>query len=252
MSVGFTRRAPVRRAGASRPGARHGRLAAAFLVHVLTASGAALCLLALIAAIEAQWSWMFAWLGLALIVDAVDGTFARLLHVAELLPRWSGDVLDLVVDFLGYVFVPAYAIVAGGLLPPWAAVPAGLAILVTSALYFADRWMKTADNYFRGFPALWNLVAFYLFLLHPPPWLDLLAIGALAALTFAPYPFVHPVRVLRFRTLNLALVVAWSALAVTALMREMAPGPWITGALAAIALWFVAAGLLRRPAQSLS
>ena len=121
---------------------------------------------------------MFLCLGVALIVDGIDGTMARRVRVAELLPRWSGDVLDLVVDFVTYVFVPAYAIAAGGLLPDLLALPAGIVIVVTGALYFADREMKTADNYFRGFPALWNVVAFYLFLLRPPPWLAAARRGA--------------------------------------------------------------------------
>jgi phosphatidylcholine synthase len=223
-----------------------------FLVHVLTASGAAVCLLALLAAVAAEWPRMFAWLGLALIIDAFDGSLARLLHVAERLPRWSGDVLDLVVDFLGYVFVPAYAIVTGGLLPGWIAVPAGFVILATGALYFADRRMKTVDNYFRGFPALWNVVAFYLFLLRPPPWAGMALIGLLGVLTFVPYPFVHPVRVLRLRPINLGLVALWAVLAVAALWRGMAPGPWVTGALCAIALWFLVVGVLRDPKQSIS
>ena len=88
------------------------------------------------------------------------------LNVAEVLPRWSGDVLDLVVDFLTYVFVPAYAITAGGLVPAPLAVPAGVVVVMTGAVYFADRSMKTPDNYFRGFPALWNAAAFYLFILQ--------------------------------------------------------------------------------------
>ena len=91
--------------------------AAAFAVHIFTACGAACALLALIAAVSADWPKMFVWLGVALIIDGVDGTFARRLHTAELLPRWSGDVLDLVVDILTYVFVPAYAIATSGLLP---------------------------------------------------------------------------------------------------------------------------------------
>src|SRR5205823_4006730 len=107
-----------------------GSLVRAFAVHVLTACGAALCLLALLAATSAQWSLMFAWLGLALLIDVIDGTLARHFQVKELLPRWSGDTLDLVVDYLGYVFVPTYAVVAGRLLPELAATPAGLLILV--------------------------------------------------------------------------------------------------------------------------
>jgi len=104
-----------------------------FAVHVLTASGAALAFLALLAAVGGAWELMFLSLGLALIVDGVDGTIARSLKAAELLPRWSGEVLDLVVDFVTYVFVPAYAIAASGLLPPVLAAGAGVLIVMTGA-----------------------------------------------------------------------------------------------------------------------
>jgi phosphatidylcholine synthase len=225
--------------------AKPAALARAFAVHVLTACGAALCLLALLAAISAKWPQMFAWLGLALIIDAVDGTLARRFEVRELLPRWSGDTLDLVVDYLGYVFVPAYAIVTGRFLPGMAAIPAGLLILVASALYFADRRMKTVDNYFRGFPALWNVVAFYLFLLRPDPWLSSAIVVALCGLMFVPFPFVHPMRVARWRGLSILLLLAWSALAVAAVVNDMEPGIWVKLGLAALAVYFCTAGLWR-------
>jgi phosphatidylcholine synthase len=221
------------------------RSIAAFSVHVFTACGAACALLALAAAARAAWQEVFAWLGAALVIDAVDGPLARRLEVAQLLPRWSGDVLDFVVDFATYVFVPAYAIVASGLLPRSAALPLGLVITVTGALYFADRRMKTADSYFRGFPALWNVVAFYLFVLKPAPWLGAAAIAALAVATFVPIHFVHPVRVPRLRLLNLAALVLWAALAVFALAQNLAPPDWTTASLAAIAIYFVIVGLLR-------
>src|SRR5579872_6745472 len=171
--------------------------ARAFSVHVLTASGAGLGLLALMAAVGGAFDLMFVWLGLALIVDGVDGTIARAAKVTERLPRWSGDVLDLVVDFVTYVFVPAYAIAAGGLLPPPLGTLAGIVIVMTGAIYFADRRMKTADNYFRGFPTLWNVVAFYLFLLKPAPWFSAALVALLAVATFLPFKFVHPFRVER-------------------------------------------------------
>src|SRR6476661_10814187 len=120
----------------------------AYSVHILTAAGAALALLALIAASRGEFPLMFLLLGVALFVDGIDGPLARRFRVAETLPRWSGDVLDLVVDFTTYVMVPAYAIVSGGLLPQPLALPAGIVIVVSGALYFADRDMKTADNYF--------------------------------------------------------------------------------------------------------
>src|SRR3984893_17971314 len=114
-----------------------------FCIHVLTASGAGWALLALMAAVEAKWAAMFAWLGVALVVDAVDGPLARRLEVAQRLPRWSGETLDLVVDFATYVFVPAYALAASRLLPEGLEAAAAILVVVTGALYFADRRMKT-------------------------------------------------------------------------------------------------------------
>ncbi len=222
------------------------RLAAAFAVHVFTACGAACALLALIAAVAGQWPKMFVWLGVSLIIDGVDGTFARRLKVAELLPRWSGELLDFVVDFATYVFVPAYALVASGLLPQTLAIPLGILIVVTGALYFADRRMKTADSYFRGFPALWNVVAFYVFILKPAPWLGALAVVVLAAATYAPIHFGHPVRVPRGRALSLGLLALWTSFALMALAQNLDPPSCIAAALAAIAIYFVIAGLLRR------
>jgi len=218
----------------------------AFSVHIFTALGAALALFALLAAIEKNWSRMFFILGAALFVDGVDGIFARRLQVAQHLPRWSGDILDLVVDYLTYVFIPAFVVVWCGLLPPLAAIPCAVAIIISGALYFADTRMKTEDNFFRGFPAVWNVPVFYLLLLQPDPWVAAAATALLAAATFSPVPFVHPFRVARFRMLTIALLGVWSVLAFITLMRDMMPGAWITAALCAIALYFLGAGLLRR------
>ena len=219
----------------------------AFGVHVFTASGAALGLFAMLAAMEQQWSLMFLLLGIALFVDGIDGTLARQLEVAERLPRWSGDVLDLVVDYLTYVFIPAFVVVTSGLMPPHLAIPCAVAIIISGALYFADKQMKTKDNYFVGFPAVWNVPAFYLLLLKPDPWIAAAGIFLLAGATFLPIPFVHPFRVARMRVVTVALLVLWSVLASITLWRDMAPGRWITAGLCAIALYFLGSGLLRRP-----
>jgi phosphatidylcholine synthase len=218
----------------------------AFAVHVLTAAGAALALVALLAAVRGAFEVMFLCLGIALIVDGIDGTIARALKVAELLPRWSGDVLDLVVDFVTYVFVPAYAIAAGGLLPPGLGAPAGIVIVMTGAIYFADRRMKTVDNYFRGFPTLWNVVAFYLFVLKPAPWLAAGLVALLAILTFVPFKFLHPFRVTRLRLVTMGAVVLWALLAAYALMRSLEPGPWVAGGLVILALYFLGVGLTEK------
>lgn len=218
----------------------------AFTVHVFTASGAALGLLALIFATGGHWAAMFFCLGVALVVDGIDGPLARAFDVKTVLPRWSGEGLDFVVDYVTYVFVPAYAIAASGYLPDILAIPLAMVIVVTGALYFADSNMKTGENYFRGFPAVWNLVAFYIYVLTPEPWVAAVVVIALAILTFVPVRFVHPLRVKRWRILNIALMLVWAALAVIAVIANLVPGPAVRIALCVIALYFLVVGLLRR------
>jgi phosphatidylcholine synthase len=224
--------------------------AAAFSVHVFTAFGAGIALIALLEAVREHWAAMFAWLGVALVIDALDGPIARRLDVVRVQPNWSGEVLDLVVDFVTYVFVPAYAIAASGLLLPLAAPLLGAGIVVSGALYFADRRMKTADNHFRGFPALWNAVAFYLFLLHLPPAVSSLAVAALIGLTFVPFNVVHPVRVARLRGLTLSLIGAWAVLAIMVLVGDFNVGASVTTALCLIAVYIVGSDAAIRLARS--
>jgi len=220
----------------------------AFSIHIFTATGAALGFLALILATGEHWAAMFFCLGLALVVDGADGPLARMFKVAEVLPRWSGETLDLVVDFTTYVFVPAFAISASGLLPEAVAIVSGVVVCITGALYFGDRQMKTDDNYFRGFPAVWNLAAFYLYLLQPPEWIAAAGIAVLAALSFAPIRFLHPLRVKHWRVFNIVLLALWAALAVDAVAMNLQPGLTVTIPLCVIALYFFVVGLVRKPA----
>ena len=138
------------------------------------------------------------------------------------MPRWSGDLLDFVVDYATYVFVPAYAIATGGVLPQPLGPALGILIAVTGALYFADRQMKTTDGYFRGFPVLWNLWRFTVPFASAP-----LALRhgrhRVRGSAFAPLYFVHPVRASRWRAVNLAMLVCWAVLALWALTQDLAP-----------------------------
>ena len=183
----------------------------AWLVHGLTASGAVFAFLALLA-IEAQdWPLALMWLAAALFIDTFDGTLARWAHVKTRAPRIDGDTLDLIIDYLNYVFVPTVLIWRAGLVPapfaPWLA-----ATILVSALYnFTRRDLKTEDNYFRGFPALWNVVAFYLFVTRPGPEAGAIVVVAMAALTFTSVPFVHPFRVRDYGRWLPVLALAWAA-----------------------------------------
>src|SRR5687768_5829293 len=167
---------------------------AAWLVHMLTACGAVLALLALAAIIEGQWALALLWLLVALAIDGVDGSLARWARVKERAPRIDGDTLDLVVDYLTYVFIPTVFIWRAGLVPPSLALWLAAAIIFSSLYLFSRTDMKTGDGYFRGFPALWNLVAFYLFTVEASPTVGAVVVAALVVLTFAPVHFVHPFR----------------------------------------------------------
>jgi phosphatidylcholine synthase len=224
--------------------------ATAFSVHIFTAMGAGVALVALLEAVREHWAAMFGWLGVALVIDALDGPIARRLDVVRVQPNWSGDVLDLVVDFVTYVFVPGYAITASGLLLPVAAPLLGAGVVVSGALYFADRRMKAADNHFRGFPALWNAAAFYLFLLHLSPALSSLAVAALIVLTFVPVHVLHPVRVVRWRGLTLSLIGIWALLAIFTLASDFDVGAPVTIGLCAIAAYIVGSDAVIRLARS--
>ena len=200
----------------------------AFGIHIFTALGGAIALLALLEAVREHWALMFGWLGVALLIDGIDGPIARKFDVQRVLPNWSGDTLDLVVDFVTYVFVPAYAITASGLLIPMATPLLGAAIVVSGALYFADKRMKGDDNHFRGFPALWNAAAFYLFLLKPPAAVGSILLACLVVLTFVPFKVMHPLRTTRFRTFNLAAIMLWAALAIIIVAMNFLVPPPIT------------------------
>jgi phosphatidylcholine synthase len=225
------------------------RRIAAFSVHLFTALGAAVALLALLAAIAGEFTVMFALLGIALAIDGVDGMLARRFKVAEILPRWSGDILDYVVDFLTYVFVPALALATSAILPQPLALPAAVAVVVSGALYFADTRMKTADGYFRGFPALWNLVAFYLFVIHPDPAIAAAIVAVFVVLTFVPMLVAHPLRARGWPRLNLILLIVWGALALATLAYHLSPPLPVKLGLILAAAYFLLAGFARPPTK---
>ncbi|MGL4284859.1 MAG: CDP-alcohol phosphatidyltransferase family protein [Phreatobacter sp.] len=225
-------------------GASGGRWLAAFAVHAFTASGAVVGLMALQAASERRWAVMFAWLAVTLLIDGIDGTLARAARVKQVLPRFSGDILDLVVDFLTYVVVPTYALVAGGLLPPGYELGFAAMILVSSAFYFADAEMKTVEGGFRGFPAVWNAAVFLIFVFHPGPWATGLVVAVLVAATFAPIVMIHPFRVVRYRAVTLAMLAAWVLASALTLLADLTPGLWVKAVLALTSAYFLSVGLL--------
>jgi len=179
----------------------------ALSVHLLTATGAVLSMLAMLAAVDGKWSLMFLWLVVALVVDGIDGPLARRYDVKSNWPTYDGVLMDLIVDYLTYVFIPAFALFKSGLLTGWTGWLAIIAIVYGSVVYFADTRMKTRDYSFAGFPACWNMVVLVMFALKPGEWTILLIVIALSAAMFTNLKFIHPVRTDRWRLLSLSMIV---------------------------------------------
>ncbi|AYG59103.1 phosphatidylcholine synthase [Rhizobium jaguaris] len=198
----------------------------AFSVHILTASGSFLAFLGVVAASEHRFVDMFWWLGLALLVDGIDGPIARKVRVKEVLPNWSGDTLDNIIDYVTYVLLPAFALYESGMIgQPWSFAAAGM-IVVSSAIYYADTGMKTDEYFFSGFPVVWNMVIFTLFVIGASATTALVLVGVSVVLTFLPINFLHPVRVKRLRPLNLGIFLFWSALGMYSLLMHFVMPQW--------------------------
>jgi phosphatidylcholine synthase len=207
------------------------KVAAAWAIHLLTGSGAVLAFLALLAVEQGRFRLALIWLATALIVDGIDGPLARWVGVKQLSPRLDGSMLDVVVDYVTYVFLPAIIIYRAGLFPQDYALVGVAAMLLSSLYTFARTDMKTDDNFFRGFPALWNIVAFYLYLMRPGRIAGTVVVGAFALLTFAPIHFVHPVRVRSFQPWLGVLTVAWGLSSMALLWPGWSP-VWMQALLA--------------------
>ena len=218
----------------------------ALLVHLFTATGAVFAMLAMLEAVQADWAVMFFWLVVAFAVDGVDGPLARRHDVKVNAPELDGELMDLIIDYLTYVFIPAYALFASGLLPGWTGWIAIFIIVFTSVVYFADTRMKTKDNSFSGFPGCWNMVVLVLFAVEPNFWIILAVVAVLSAAMFAPLKFVHPVRTKRWRPFTLPLALAWTAFAGYAAWTGFHPESWATWGLVATSCYLAVAGILQQ------
>lgn len=218
----------------------------ALAVHLFTATGAVFAMLAMLAAIEAQWDLMFLWLVVAFVVDGIDGPLARKYHVKVNAPEFDGVLLDLIIDYLTYVFIPAFALFKSGLMDGWSGWVMIIVITFTSALYFADTRMKTKDNSFPGFPGCWNMVVLVLFALEPD-WIVCLAVVTVLAVTmFVPLKFVHPVRTERWRWLTLPMALGWTGFAGWAAWVDFHPESWAHWGLVVTSLYLLVAGAVQQ------
>ncbi|MDX2265380.1 MAG: CDP-alcohol phosphatidyltransferase family protein [Hyphomicrobiales bacterium] len=217
----------------------------AALAHVFTALGVIPAFLALIDAMNGVHERAFIWLGVALIIDGLDGPLARRLAVKQRAPRFCGERLDLIIDYITYVVVPAVMIHQSELVPEGLRTAAACLALLSALYHFSDTASKTSDDFFVGFPAVWNLVVFYLFCFPIGQGAALAVIVICAALTFTPLVFVHPVRVTALRPLTFAVMAAWAAAAVATVANGFPAEGLAQIGLAAGALYALGVGFAR-------
>lgn len=218
----------------------------ALSVHLLTATGAVLSMFAMLAAVEGKWQTMFLWLVLALLVDGIDGPLARRYDTPKNFPTYDGVLMDLIVDYLTYVFIPAYALFKSGMLTGWTGWLAIIVICYGSVIYFADTRMKTKDKSFSGFPACWNMVVLVLFAIAPSQHTILAVVVLLTVGMFVPLKFVHPTRTKRWREVTLPVSIAWVLFAAWAAWVNFAEGTWAHWGLVATSIYLVVAGVAQQ------
>lgn len=229
----------------------------AWSVHAFTTFGIVAGFLALVAVLKNDAFTAFVWLGVALFVDGIDGSLARKARVNEYTPNFDGASLDLVIDYFTYVAVPALMIYWFNMVPlnfyfsgsTWSLICAVI-IMAVSCYTFANVGMKSSDYYFVGFPAIWNIVVLYFYLLDSGPIVNFITVIALAILTFIPVKFVHPLRVTHWRSITIPMTILWAAMTLSLIIAKKTPEndglverveTWVFGLtslyFAAISLW---------------
>lgn len=220
--------------------------AKALAVHLLTATGAVFAMLAMLAAVQGKWDIMFVWLVVAFAVDGIDGPLARRYDVKTNAAEFDGVLMDLIIDYLTYVFIPAYALFASGLLAGWTGWASIIVITFTSAMYFSYTLMKTKDNSFLGFPGCWNMAIIVIFATEPNHWIIMGIVAILAVTMFLPLKFIHPVRTVRWRMVSLPMALIWVGCAVWAAWGNFMVHPLAHAGLLATTAYLMFAGIVQQ------
>ncbi|MEP2922216.1 CDP-alcohol phosphatidyltransferase family protein [Sulfitobacter sp.] len=218
----------------------------ALAVHLFTATGAVFAMLAMLAAVQSKYDMMFLWLVIAFFVDGIDGPLARKYDVKTNAPEFDGVLLDLVIDYLTYVFIPAFALFTSGLMDGWSGWLMIIIVTFASALYFADTRMKTKDNSFSGFPGCWNMLVLVIFALGIPWYISLVLVTFLSITMFIPLKFVHPVRTERWRVVTLPMALAWTIFGGWAAWVNFHPDSWAAWGLVVTSVYLLFAGIAQQ------
>jgi len=221
-------------------------MACAWGVHLYTALGAALGLIAILSAAHGDYRAAFIAMGAATIIDCSDGPLARMLMVKIRVPSFDGALLDNIVDYLTYTVAPVFLMLEAGIIPSsrWGL---GLAcfVMLASVYGFCQTQAKTEDHYFLGFPNYWNLVAFYLYCLGWGIQFNVAVLLILGVMVFVPLKYIYPNRTVPLRPVTLTLGIIWAVVTVTMLFMLPTVNPvMLWGALSFIAYYFIASFVL--------
>ena len=187
-----------------------GKIFCAWLVHLYTALGAVVAVAAILLIDRDQFQEAFWLMALAVVIDATDGTLARAARVKDLIPWFDGDRLEDIVDYANYVIVPCLFLLRANLLPRDDSIWLAALPLLASLYGFCQKEAKTSDNFFLGFPSYWNIVAFYLYVLQSPAWVNGFVIIILSILVFVPIRYVYPSRSPMYRSWTNTFGVLWA------------------------------------------
>ncbi|MBM3827051.1 MAG: CDP-alcohol phosphatidyltransferase family protein [Actinobacteria bacterium] len=179
-------------------------------LHAFTASGVLVGMAALVAVLDGSARLAIIWLLVAQVIDGIDGPLARRLLPEEASTRFDGCVLDLVIDFVTCVLVPAAFLWQFGVVPNdrYGMLVVAM-MLLSSSLWFSRTDQLSDDGWFRGFPSAWNMVIPTLWLLGGSQWSSSVVIVVLSLLTLTNIEFAHPVRAATGRLWNLASMTVW-------------------------------------------
>ncbi len=218
-------------------------LVLAWGVHFFTATGALWGLLAIMATMQHQWQAAFFWMGLAALVDSLDGTLARRFKVKGLLPGFDGALLDNIIDYQTYVIVPAIFLYEANLLPASATIAGVAMVVLASAFQFCQSDAKTDDHTFKGFPSYWNVVVFYMFMFDANPWSNFWILAILTVLVFIPIKYLYPSRMVRYQKLTLSLTTVWGILCLIVWLQYPVFAPWMLWASLLYVVYYVGLSL---------
>lgn len=214
---------------------------AAWSVHMFTASGLIAGFLAVLAIHAQDWRVATFWMLLTLVIDGVDGTFARMANVKEVLPGIDGKTIDYVIDFCTYAIIPTYFFYQSGLVEDQYAIPVSVLILLVSSIYYGRDGMVSDDFYFIGFPVMWNMVILLMFFVFQfSSSVNIALIIFFSIIHFVPIKFVYPSRAPRLQKLTISATVVLLASLIAVVFIYPATQFWLNALVWAAILYFAA------------